>query len=146
MTPPRLNLVRNDAPGHDGPEPQEAVSGNRGEHTTASDDDFRRDAETAEKVRILEALLFAASEPLDEATLGKHLKQGDDVRALLDAIAADYRPRGINLVRVAGKWSFRTAEDLSYLLERYTKEERKLSKAAMETLSIIAYHQPVTRA
>lgn len=100
----------------------------------------------AQKLRVLEALLFAASEPLDERTLGGHLDSGDDVAALLADLAVSYAGRGINLKRIAGKWQFRTAEDLSHLLEKYAVEERKLSKAALETLSIIAYHQPVTRA
>lgn len=103
-------------------------------------------ADRREQLRILEAMLFAASEPLDETTLKRHLKQTDDVGALLDELKGFYASRGINLVRIAGKWAFRTAEDLSYLLERHAKEERKLSRAAMETMAIIAYHQPVTRA
>ena len=70
----------------------------------------------------------------------------DDVAALLEELKGFYASRGINLVKVAGKWAFRTAEDLSYLLERHATEQRRLSKAAMETLAIIAYHQPVTRA
>ena len=102
--------------------------------------------ERREKLRILEALLFAASEPLDERHLAAHLKAGGDVRALLEELKAFYAGRGINLVRVAGKWAFRTAEDLSWLLERHAVEERRLSKAALETLAIVAYHQPVTRA
>ena len=103
-------------------------------------------ADRRENLRVLEALLFAASEPLDETTLAKHLKSRDDVRPLLDELKGFYASRGINLVKVAGKWAFRTAEDLAYLLERHAVEERKLSKAANETLAIIAYHQPVTRA
>ena len=103
-------------------------------------------ADRREQLRILEALLFAASEPLAEAYLATHLKSDDDVAALLDELKGFYASRGINLVRVAGKWAFRTAEDLSYLLERHATEQRRLSKAAMETLAIIAYHQPVTRA
>ncbi len=99
-----------------------------------------------EKLRILEALLFAATEPLTVSDLARHLKAEDDVPALLDALQALYSGRGVNLAQVAGKWAFRTADDLSYLLERRTKEERKLSRAAMETLAIVAYHQPVTRA
>ncbi|HML28258.1 MAG TPA: SMC-Scp complex subunit ScpB, partial [Hyphomicrobium sp.] len=74
------------------------------------------------------------------------LDLADDVNALLLDLQAEYRDRGVNLVRVAGRWQFRTAEDLFYLLEREQKEERKLSKAALETLAIVAYHQPVTRA
>ncbi|MDX2204216.1 MAG: SMC-Scp complex subunit ScpB [Hyphomicrobiaceae bacterium] len=103
-------------------------------------------ADRREQLRILEALLFAASEPLDEKYLGQHLKSEDDVKALLEELKGFYASRGINLVRVAGKWAFRTAEDLSYLLERHATEQRKLSRAGMETLAIIAYHQPVTRA
>ena len=103
-------------------------------------------ADRREKLRVLEALLFAASEPLDVQHLASHLADGDDVNALLTELQGFYASRGINLVRVAGKWAFRTADDLSFLLERHAKEERKLSKAALETLSIIAYHQPVTRA
>jgi segregation and condensation protein B len=103
-------------------------------------------ADRREKLRILEALLFAAAEPLDEHRLAEHLSAGDDVPALLDELKGFYASRGINLVRVAGKWAFRTAEDLSYLLEKHAIEERRLSKAALETLAIVAYHQPVTRA
>jgi segregation and condensation protein B len=103
-------------------------------------------ADRRESLRILEALLFAAAEPLDEGHLACHLKAGSDISALLEELRGFYAGRGITLVRVAGKWAFRTAEDLSWLLERHAVEERRLSKAALETLSIIAYHQPVTRA
>lgn len=99
-----------------------------------------------EKLRVLEALLFAAAEPLDVPSLSKHLGQKDDARQLLEELQGYYAGRGVNLVQVAGKWAFRTAEDLSFLLEHYSVEQRKLSKAALETLAIIAYHQPVTRA
>ncbi len=99
-----------------------------------------------EKLRIVEALLFAATEPLDVKTLAAQLPAGEDVAALLVILQERYQPRGVNLMRVAGKWAFRTAADLAYLLERQSQEERRLSKAALETLAIIAYHQPVTRA
>jgi segregation and condensation protein B len=99
-----------------------------------------------EKLRRLEALLFAASGPLDAKALGRCLDADDDVNALLAELQNEYKDRGVALVRVAGRWQFRTADDLSYLLERQQKEERKLSKAALETLAIVAYHQPVTRA
>lgn len=99
-----------------------------------------------EDQRIVEALLFASHSPLDEAWLADHLRHGSDIKALLADIKAVYAPRGVNLVRIAGKWMFRTAEDLGYLLERHAVEERRLSRAALETLAIIAYHQPVTRA
>jgi segregation and condensation protein B len=103
-------------------------------------------ADRREQLRILEALLFAAAEPLAEPFLATHLKSEDDVAALLEELKGFYASRGVNLVRVAGRWAFRTAEDLSYLLERHATEQRRLSRAAMETLAIIAYHQPVTRA
>ena len=90
--------------------------------------------------------MFAAAEPLDEASLAKHLGAKEGVTLLLEELQSLYSGRGVNLVRVAGKWAFRTAEDLSFLLEHYSVEQRKLSKAALETLAIIAYHQPVTRA
>jgi len=99
-----------------------------------------------EKLRILEALLFAAKEPLDEETLVRHLRPGDPVKELLAELKEQYATRGVNLVKVAGRWAFRTAQDLSYLLEKHAVEERRLSRAALETLAIIAYHQPVTRA
>ncbi len=103
-------------------------------------------SERAQKLRIVEAVLFAAPEPIDVARIAQHLGEGDDIAGLLDEIQAAYAPRGINLISVAGKWAFRTAEDLSFLLQRYAVEERRLSRAALETLSIVAYHQPVTRA
>ena len=99
-----------------------------------------------EKLRRLEALLFASTEPLEAKALARCLDGDDDVNALLAELQREYKDRGVTLVRVAGRWQFRTAEDLSYLLERQQKEERRLSKAALETLAIIAYHQPVTRA
>jgi segregation and condensation protein B len=97
-------------------------------------------------LRIVEALLFAASEPLDEQSLAKALPAGTDVAALLNCLQDEYSARGVNLVRVAGKWQFRTAGDLAFLLRKETVEPHKLSRAAIETLAIIAYHQPVTRA
>ena len=106
-------------------------------------------AETAarpEELRLLEALLFAAGQPLDEATLARRLSQDVDVKAALAALKAEYATRGVNLIRVGRKWMFRTADDLSWLLTKETVETRKLSRAAIETLAIIAYHQPVTRA
>jgi segregation and condensation protein B len=99
-----------------------------------------------EELRLLEAMLFASAEPLDEAALAARLPEGIDVAAALHRLQQDYSARGVNLVRVGGKWTFRTASDLSWLLSRETVETRKLSRAAIETLAIIAYHQPVTRA
>ena len=102
--------------------------------------------ERAEELRILEALLFAADAPLDEKALAARLPAGVDVAALLGQLQKDYQSRGVNLVRVAGKWMLRTASDLAWLLTRESIVPRKLSRAAMETLAIVAYHQPVTRA
>ena len=99
-----------------------------------------------EHLRLIEALLFASAEPLDERTLQARLPDDVDVSAALAQLKEEYASRGVNLVRVAEKWTFRTADDLSWLLSRESVETRKLSRAAIETLSIIAYHQPVTRA
>jgi segregation and condensation protein B len=100
----------------------------------------------AEELRLLEAMLFASAEPLDEKSLAERLPQDVDVHAALLRLQEDYATRGVNLVRIGGKWTFRTASDLSWLLSKETVETRKLSRAAIETLAIIAYHQPVTRA
>jgi segregation and condensation protein B len=99
-----------------------------------------------EELRLLEAMLFAATEPLDEAALAKRMPDGVDIKAALSQLQDDYSLRGVNLVRVATKWTFRTASDLSWLMTRESVETRRLSRAAIEMLSIIAYHQPVTRA
>src|SRR5215467_4111738 len=99
-----------------------------------------------EELRLLEALLFAAGTPLDEATLARGLPNGVNVRDALARLKDEYATRGVNLVRVGKKWTFRTATDLSWLLTKQIVETRKLSRAATETLAIIAYHQPVTRA
>ena len=100
----------------------------------------------AQRLRTIEALLFAASEPLDEAALAARLPADADIPALLTELAQDYSGRGVNLQRLAGKWAFRTAPDLAFLLRRENEKEKRLSRAAAETLAIIAYHQPVTRA
>jgi len=109
------------------------------------EDDAGDVQERPEELRLLEAMLFAASEPLSEKDLAARLPQGTDVADALKRLQHDYASRGVNLVRVAGKWTFRTAGDLSWLLSKETVETRKLSRAAIETLAIIAYHQPVTR-
>jgi segregation and condensation protein B len=155
MVPPRLTLVSNNT--------REKKDAAASEPAEAAHDESRgpvlppvlndpedavthlSDGAVREKLRRLEAMLFAASQPLDAKALARGL-DGDDVNALLLELQADYRDRGVNLIRVAGRWQFRTAQDLSYLLEREQKDERKLSKAALETLAIVAYHQPVTRA
>lgn len=99
-----------------------------------------------EELRLLEALLFASKEPLDEKTLGSRLPAEVDLQQALRTLQLEYAQRGVNLVKVGGKWSFRTANDLSWLLTREAIQPRKLSRAAIETLAVIAYHQPVTRA
>jgi segregation and condensation protein B len=99
-----------------------------------------------EELRLLEALLFAADEPLEEKVLANRLPADVDVKAALKTLQIEYASRGVNLVRVGGKWAFRTANDLSWLLTHEAVEPKKLSRAAIETLAIIAYHQPVTRA
>ncbi|MCB8822098.1 SMC-Scp complex subunit ScpB [Microvirga rosea] len=99
-----------------------------------------------EATRIAEALLFASAEPLSVDDLVGRLPEGADVGTILQDLMALYAGRGVNLVRVAGRFAFRTASDLSFVLARNVVEQRKLSRAAMETLAIVAYHQPVTRA
>lgn len=98
------------------------------------------------QLRILEALLFASAEPLQPADLASFLGEGVAVEALLAILADRYSGRGVNLVRRGDGWAFRTAPDLEYLLRRDAHETRPLSRAALETLAIIAYHQPATRA
>jgi segregation and condensation protein B len=99
-----------------------------------------------EHLRLLEALLFAAAVPLDEKTLGARLPEDVDVKVALRALQAEFSPRGVNLVKIGNKWTFRTAGDLSWLLTKEAIVPKKLSRAAIETLAVIAYHQPVTRA
>ncbi|MDP6707661.1 MAG: SMC-Scp complex subunit ScpB [Alphaproteobacteria bacterium] len=101
---------------------------------------------TAEHLRMVEALFFAAEEALDEASLAARLPDDADVPALIEELAARYQDRGVNLVQLGSKWQFRTAPDLRYLLEQHRQEPRRLSRAGLETLAIIAYHQPITRA
>ncbi len=152
MMPPRVSRQEMSGPEDedlpDGEAAANAGSTPRASNVTPLPAAPQPSADRREKLRILEALLFAASEPLDMATLGTALAAAsvEELAALLGELQQLYVTRGINLVRVAGKWAFRTAEDLSYLLERHAHEERKLSRAAMETMAIIAYHQPVTRA
>ncbi|MBT3702633.1 MAG: SMC-Scp complex subunit ScpB [Alphaproteobacteria bacterium] len=105
--------------------------------------DSRHDSQ---HIRMVEALLFAAAEPLDEASLHARLPDDVDLAAALDGVTARYADSGVNVVRVAGRWAFRTAPDLKFLLEKEVEVSRKLSRAAVETLAIIAYHQPITRA
>ena len=95
--------------------------------------------------REVEAILFSASEPLDIETIEKRLKNNSNIIKILEKIKSDYKTRGINLICIKGKWSFRTSEDLSKSMALQKSTQKKLSKATVETLSIIVYHQPVTR-
>jgi segregation and condensation protein B len=97
-------------------------------------------------LRMTEALLFAASEPLGSDALASSLPEGADVAALIGELQKIYEGRGVTLACVADKWQFRTAPDLAFLLRKEKPEQKRLSRAAIETLAIIAYHQPVTRA
>jgi segregation and condensation protein B len=99
-----------------------------------------------EDIRIVEALLFAAAAPIDEATVAARISSESEIAAVMAEVQRLYAERGVNVVRVAGRWALRTAPDLAWLLAREDQEKRKLSRAAIETLAIIAYHQPVTRA
>jgi segregation and condensation protein B len=99
-----------------------------------------------ETAREIEALLFAAAGPLTAADLARRLPEGADITGALAELAGRYTGRGVELVQVAGGWRFQTAQDLAWLMTEERDEPRRLSKAAQETLAIIAYHQPVTRA
>lgn len=116
---------------------------------------YKRSAETlyeveddamAEAVRRAEAVLFAAGQPLEASEIAEVLPQGIDVPAVLMTLKSTYAQRGVNLVEVGGKWRFQTADDLGYLFVEERHEQKSLSQAALETLAIIAYGQPVTRA
>jgi segregation and condensation protein B len=108
-----------------------------------SDLDERR---LSEAERIAEALVFASAQPVSESFIAERVARGVDIPALMQKLKADYAMRGVNLVQVDGAWAFRTAADLSFVIRRDENEVRKLSRAALEVLAIIAYHQPVTRA
>jgi segregation and condensation protein B len=95
--------------------------------------------------RQVEAILFAASEPLDIETIENRIQVGTNIKKVLETIEENYKNRGINLVCIKNKWSFRTADDLSKLMSLQKSTQKKLSKATIETLAIIVYHQPVTR-
>lgn len=103
-------------------------------------------SEPDDLTRAIEAALFAAAEPLSIAALRDFVGEGGDIAAALARLAGDYAGRGINLVERGGRWHFQTAGDLAHLLRRTSDEPRRLSRAAMETLAIIAYHEPVSRA
>ena len=97
-------------------------------------------------VRMAEAILFASAEPVTESALQQRLPEDTDIVAVLEELSQAYQDRGVNVVKIGGCWGFRTADDLGFLLNREAVELKKLSRAALEVLAIIAYHQPVTRA
>ena len=103
-------------------------------------------SERFEDLRLLEALLFASCEPMAPAQLARHFPDGTDIPKLLEELQALYANRGVNLVQLDKSWAFRTAPDLGGRMTIETNVQKKLSRAAIETLAIIAYHQPVTRA
>jgi len=100
----------------------------------------------AEHVRIVEAVLFAAEEPLDLANIADKLPADVDTTAIVEAVRIKYEGAGFNLQRIGNKFAFRSAADLAHVLQKHVVQQRRLSRAALETMAIIAYHQPVTRA
>ncbi len=119
------------------------------------DDDIEREGDMdtdedprdeTEATRIAEALVFASAQPVTEGFIADRLPKAFDVHAIMLGLQEQYAHRGVNLVRVDDAWAFRTAADLSFVIRRDENEVRKLSRAALEVLAIIAYHQPVTRA
>ena len=121
----------------------EAVSVDAEESVSGDTELVKQDI--SDEIRIVEALLFAATEPVSTDFLAERLPEGTDIGGILEDIKFLYVGRGVNLARVAGKWSLRTAEDLSPHLRIERKVSRKPSRAAVESLAIISYHQPVTR-
>jgi segregation and condensation protein B len=116
--------------------------------SVAANEDFEDDGAEAfaRALRIVEALLFASAAPVSAEALAHAIPAGIDISRVIDRLVALYEPRGVNLRPLAGGWAFRTAPDLGYLLAAEAEPPRRLSRAALEVLSIIAYHQPVTRA
>lgn len=106
----------------------------------------RHEVALREAERIVEAMLFASAEPLDEAEMARRVDDKVELAQVLERLRNHYATRGVNLTRVGKRWFFRTAGDLNWILAREQVEEKKLSRAALETLAIIAYHQPATRA
>lgn len=114
--------------------------------TMQRDQTVDEDTLLAEAARMIEALIFASSEPVSERILAERLPENTDIAATLHHLQKVYANRGVHLVQVGNNWAFRTAPDLAFLMNREVVQQRKLSRAAMEVLAIIAYHQPVTRA
>ncbi len=108
--------------------------------------DDKANAELRENLRMVEAIIFASGEMVSQKTLAERLPQDCDLKAILEELQQMYRTRGVNLVKIGDSWAFRTADDLGFLLQKEAVEVKKLSRAALEVMAIIAYHQPVTRA
>ncbi len=140
----RRMMISDEEPGDD-PRPMEEGAAHPAEAADADAEAPEAEARP-EELRLLEALLFAASAPVEEKILAKRLPAGVDVRQSLKRLQVEYASRGVNLMHIGTKWTFRTANDLAWLLTHEAVEPKKLSRAAIETLAIIAYHQPVTRA
>ena len=149
MTPAQVHAMKldDDDKSRDGDDDREHSAHGDGQQATVTRL-FPGDAipQLAAHLRMLEAVLFAAAEPLDEATIAERLPPDANVPGLLEELTEIYAKRGVNLVKVAGRWMLRTAPDLAFLLQKNAIEQKRLSRAAMETLAIVAYHQPVTRA
>jgi len=99
-----------------------------------------------EHLRMVEAIVFASAEPVSERSLRDRLPEQVDLGRIMEQLRQDYSGRGVNLVKIGGNWAFRTADDLGFLLQREAIEVKKLSRAALEVMATIAYHQPATRA
>ncbi len=117
-----------------------------GARAVGADDEIAAAMRLGAAVRIVEALLFASREPLSDEVLAEALPAGVSLKETIAHLEPHYAARGVNLVRIGKSWTFRTAADLGHLMSKQVEEPRKLSRAAVETLAIIAYHQPVTRA
>lgn len=115
------------------------------ERVTATQVEFSAEA-IAETARMVEAILFASAEPVSTRALAERVPEGMDIADVMEKLAADYKGRGVTLVQVGGNWAFRTADDLGFLLQKEAVEQKKLSRAGLEVMAVIAYHQPVTRA
>jgi len=102
--------------------------------------------EMREHLRMVEAIVFASSQPVSERSLSERIPDDADLSEIMRELQQSYSGRGVNLVKVGGNWAFRTADDLGFLLQKETLEVKKLSRAALEVMATIAYHQPTTRA
>jgi segregation and condensation protein B len=151
--------MRDEAPGQPAAEPRDAAEGEPegegrqdseeiedGEAVVSTESEGDLFSRRAFALRLVEAILFASDKPVSEAVLAKKLPEGTDILGLLRSLAEDYAERGVHLQNIAGGWAFRTASDLATSLRSFTIQPRRLSRAAVEALAIIAYHQPVTRA